>query len=149
MKPQSERNRINNVTCPEYYTLSQDTKQRFRTLSRHPYISPHQFENESKLCYYCPRDKVYGDLASANKEKAIELCKMFSNGTIPYRKFWKIGFKTTFSYFIGRNQVESLDRENLRLSKSSIPPIIPIIAWFGATLRLVFKLLLLKVTDRN
>ena len=32
VKPQSKRNQINNVTCPEYYTLSQDTQQRFRTL---------------------------------------------------------------------------------------------------------------------
>ena len=31
--------------------------------------------------------------------------------------------------------------------KSSIPPIIPIIAWFGATLRRVFKLMLLTVTE--
>ena len=30
MKPQSERNRINNVTCPEYYALSQDTQQGFQ-----------------------------------------------------------------------------------------------------------------------
>ena len=73
---------------------------------------------------------------------------MFSNGTIPYRKFIKFGYKTTFSDFVGRNQVEILGQENLRLSKSSIPPIIPIIAWFGATLRLVFKLLLLAVTVR-
>ena len=109
---------------------------------------PHQFENESQLCYYCPRDRVYGDLASANKKKAIELCKMFSNGTIPYREFIKFGFKTTFSDFVGRNQVEILGQENLRLSKSSIPPIIPIIAWFGATLRLDFKLLLSAVMVR-
>ena len=73
---------------------------------------------------------------------------MFSNGTIPYRKFIKFGYKTTFSDFVGRNQVEILGQENLRLSKSTIPPIIPIIAWFGATLRLVSKLLLVAVTPR-
>ena len=67
-------------------------------------------------------------------------------GTIPYRKHLNFRFNTAFSDFVGRNQVEILDQENLRLSKSSVPPIIPITAWFGATLRLIFKLMLLAIT---
>ena len=55
----------------------------------------------------------------------------------------------TFFDFVGRNQIEILAQEKLQHFKSSIHPnipIIPIIAWFGATLRRVFKLMLLTVT---
>ena len=59
---------------------------------------------------------------------------------IPYRKFLKITTnQTTFSGFEGRNHIDILAQENLQQTQ------IPIIAWFGATLRRVFKLMLLTV----
>ena len=63
---------------------------------------------------------------------------MFSNGMIPYRKFLKLTTNQT-AVFIGRNHIDILAQENLQQTQ------IPIIAWFGATLRRVFKLMLLTV----
>ena len=77
---------------------------------------------------------------SGSKPQAIELCKMFSNGMIPYRKFLKITTnQITFYGYVGRNHIHILARENLQKTRH------PITAWFGATLRRVFKLMLLTV----
>ena len=77
---------------------------------------------------------------SGSKPQAIELCKMFSNGMIPYRKFLKITTNQTTLYgYVGRNHIHILAQENLQKTR------IPITAWFGATLRRVFIMMLLTV----
>ena len=67
-KPDIYRNLKENITCPENYSLSKN----------------------NDLCYYYirgnARDRNY--LITMSKERAVSMCNMFSNGTLPYRKFF-------------------------------------------------------------
>ena len=76
---------------------------------------------DSQICYFLVflAKLSFPTTVLLNKTEAVKVCKMFSNGTLPYE----------------RSHVNSLNEENLTFGLfPSKSPRAPIQAWFGATL---------------